>query len=187
MLSSLSARAGTVLLLSALTAGVTAPAALADGNGTEHLVVTQTDYFPKPGDDPGTFYGLFSLDGACGFPSAGFSQSDTETFFIAQHENGRTGFKYNSVGKIDDEPWTFTANNADGTPLTTFAGTADEVATAVGTDNGATPRSVNYTFDGTAADPAGRRLRLIVKGVLRTAADGSITRFDWGVQACQLH
>jgi hypothetical protein len=46
---------------------------------------------------------------------------------------------------------------------------------------------VNYTFDGTATDPSGQRLRLIVKGVLRTDADHMITRFDWGVQSCQVH
>jgi hypothetical protein len=156
-------------------------------NATDHQVVTQTDYFPKPGDDPGSFYGIFSLDGACGFPSARFRQSDTETFFIAQHENAATGYRYNAVGKIDDEPWTLTPLAADGTPLPAFSGTADEVATSRGIDDGMTPLSVNYTFDGTATDPSGQRLRLIVKGVLRTDADHMITRFDWGVQSCQVH
>jgi hypothetical protein len=181
------ARAATVAMISALAAAASAPAAGADSNGTDHFVVTQTDYFPKPGDDPGTFYGIFSLDGACGFPSASFTQSDTETFFVAQHQNGQTGYKYNSVGKINDEDWTLTPKSADGTVLPRFSGTADEVATAVGTDNGATASSVNYSFDGTAANAAGHRLHLIIKGVLRTGADGSVTRFDWGVQACQVH
>ena len=179
-------RAATVAITAALSAAGTAPA-VAESNGTQHLVMTQTDYFPKPGDDAGTFYGIFSLDGACGFPSASFTQSDTETFFVAQHENGQTGYKYNSVGKINNELWSFTPRNSDGTVLPTFSGTADEVATAVGTDNGATPSSVNFTFDGTAANATGQRLHLIVKGVLRTASDGSVTRFDWGVQTCQVH
>jgi hypothetical protein len=179
-------RAATVAVVAAMSAAGTAPA-VADSNGTQHFVATQTDYFPKPGDDASTFYGIFSLDGACGFSSASFTQSDTETFFVAQHQNGQTGYKYNSVGKIDDERWTFTPKNPDGTVLPTFSGTADEVATAVGTDNGATPSSINFSFDGTAASAAGQRLHLVIKGVLRTARDGSVTRFDWGVQGCQVH
>ena len=167
--------------------GLSSPAAADPGNGTQHLVLQQTDYFPKPGDDASTFYGIFSLDGACGYPSATFSQSDTERFFVAQHLTAATGYKYNSVGKIDDEPWTFTPVAADGTVLPTFSGTADEVATAVGIDNGATPLSVNYSFHGTATDPAGQRLDLVVKGILRTDADHNITRFDWGVQSCNVH
>ena len=156
----------------------------ATDNGTDRYVAQQTDYFPRPGDDPSTFYGIFSLDGVCGFAHATYSQSDTETFFIAQHENAQTSYKYNAVGKIDDEPWTITPVAADGTVGTTFSGTADEVATSRGFDNGSMPTSVNYTFDGTATNSAGRRIHLVVKGVMRTAADGTITRFDWGVQSC---
>ena len=159
----------------------------ASETATQHYVAQQTDYFPKAGDDPSTFYGIFSLDGVCGYAHADYTQSDTETFFIAQHNNGMTGYKYNAVGKIDDEPWTLTPVTADGTRLSTYTGTADEVATSTGTDNGSMPRSVNYTFDGTATNAAGQQLRLLVKGVMRTDSDGNISRFDWGVQSCQLH
>ena len=76
----------------------------ASETATQHYVAQQTDYFPKAGDDPSTFYGIFSLDGVCGYAHADYTQSDTETFFIAQHNNGTTGYKYNAVGKIDDEP-----------------------------------------------------------------------------------
>ena len=164
------------------------PKAHAAGDtATQHYVAQQTDYFPKAGDDPSTFYGIFSLDGVCGFAHADYTQSDTETFFIAQHNNGTTNYKYNAVGKIDDEPWTLTPVTADGTRLGTFAGTADEVATSVGVDNGSAPRSVNYTFDGTATNADGQRLRLLVKGVMRSDSDGNVTRFDWGVQSCTVH
>jgi len=162
-------------------------AAANDNNGTQHFVAQQTDYFPKPGDDPSTFYGIFSLDGVCGFAHANYTQSDTETFFIAQHENGATNYKYNAVGKIDDEPWTITPVDDNGVVGSTYSGTADEVATSKGGNDGMAPTSVNYTFGGTATNAAGERIHLIVKGVLRADDQGNITRFDWGVQSCQLH
>jgi len=151
---------------------------------TDHYVATQTDYFPKSGDDPSTFYGIFSLDGVCGFPHAVYTQSDTETFFIAQHNNGQTSYKYNAVGRIDDEPWSLTPVTGDGATGSTYYGTADEVATSTGYADGAMPTSVNYSFIGTATNNAGHRLHLVVKGILRTDSDGTITRFDWGVQSC---
>ena len=154
---------------------------------TDHFVATQTDYFPKAGDDPSTFYGIFSLDGVCGYAHAFYTQADTETFFIAQHNNGATSYKYNAVGKIDDEPWTITPVTTDGTSLATFSGTADEVATSVGVNDGTMPLSVNYSFIGTASNSAGQTLHLVVKGTLRADADGTITRFDWGVQSCTVH
>lgn len=153
---------------------------------TDHYVATQTDYFPKPGDDPSTFYGIFSLDGVCGFPHATYTQSDTETFFIAQHNNGETSYKYNAIGRIDNEPWTITPVSADGTAGSPYTGTADEVATSTGYADGALPTSVNYSFVGTATNRDGQRLHLVVKGVLRADSDGTITRFDWGIQSCQL-
>ena len=159
----------------------------ASTTATDHYVATQTDYFPKAGDDPSTFYGIFSLDGVCGFAHADYTQSDTETFFIAQHNNGQTSYKYNAVGRIDDEAWSITPVSADGVAGATFSGTADEVATSTGYADGSMPTSVNYSFDGAATNPAGQRIRLVVKGVMRTGSDGDITRFDWGVQSCQLH
>lgn len=159
----------------------------ASSTATDHFVATQTDYFPKAGDDPSTFYGIFSLDGACGFAHARYTQSDTETFFIAQHNNGQTSYKYNAVGRIDDEPWTITPVSEGGVVGPTYAGTADEVATSTGYADGAMPTSVNYSFIGTATDLAGERLHLVVKGVLRTDNDGNITRFDWGVQSCTVN
>ena len=152
---------------------------------TDHYVATQTDYFPKPGDDPSTFYGIFSLDGVCGFAHALYTQSDTETFFIAQHNNGETAYKYNAVGRIDDEPWSITPVSADGVVGTTYTGTADEVATSTGYAEGAMPTSVNYSFVGSATNSAGQHIRLVIKGVLRTGSDGTVTRFDWGVQSCR--
>lgn len=152
---------------------------------TDHYVATQTDYFPKPGDDPSTFYGIFGLDGVCGFAHARYTQSDTETFFIAQHNNGRTNYRYNAVGRIKDEPWSITPVSADGVVGATYYGTADEVATSTGYADGAMPTSVNYTFVGTATNAAGQSLRLLVKGILRAGSDGSVTRFDWGVQSCR--
>ena len=154
---------------------------------TDHFVVQETDYFPKAGDDPTTFYGIFSLDGACGYDHVAYSQSDTETFFVAQHNTAQTGYQYNSVGKIDDEAWTFSPLDANGDPITTFAGTADEVATATGLDNGTMATSVNYSFVGTASDPGGRVVHLVVKGILRTDSEHNVTRFDWGVQSCVVH
>lgn len=171
----------------ALTAALPVTAHADSTTGTDHFVATETDYFPKAGDDPSTFYGIFSLDGVCGFAHANYTQRDTETFFVAQHNNGVTGYKYNAVGKIDDEAWSITPVTADGTVLPSYVGTADEVATAVGVDNGATALSVNYSFVGTATNPSGERLHLIVKGRLRTDSDHAITRFDWGVQSCTLH
>src|SRR5437868_3876074 len=144
--------------------------------GTNHYVAQQTDYFPRPGDDPSTFYGIFSLDGVCGFAHATYSQSDTETFFIAQHQNATTSYKYNAVGKIDDEPWTITPVAADGQAGDTFTGSADEVATSRGYDGGAMPSSINYTFDGTATDINGHHIHHIVKGTLRADAGGNVTR-----------
>ena len=154
--------------------------------GSDHFVVTQTDYFPKAGDDATTFWGIFSLDGACGFTSSTFTVADTETFFVTQHNNGATGYKYNSVGRIDNEAWTLTPRTAAGTVLPTFSGTADEVATATGTGGGTTPTSVNFGFHGKASNAAGRTLDLVIRGVFRTDKDGNLTRFDWGVQSCTL-
>jgi hypothetical protein len=161
------------------------PANAASTNATDHFVATQTDYFPKAGDDPSTFYGIFSLDGVCGFAHATYSQSDTETFFVAQHNNGQTSYKYNSIGRIDNEPWTITPVSADGTAGSTYAGTADEVATSTGYADGGVPTSVNYSFIGNATNPEGQRIHLVVKGILRSDSTGEITRFDWGVQSCQ--
>ena len=181
--------AAAVPVVAALAAPAAAHAALrtAESQGSDHFVATQTDYFPKAGDDATTFWDIFSLDGACGFASSTFTVADTETFFVTQHNNGATGFKYNSVGRIDNEAWTLTPRTADGTVLPTFTGIADEVATATGTDGGATPTSVNFGFHGTASDPTGRTLQLVIRGVFRTDKDGNMTRFDWGVQSCQLH
>jgi hypothetical protein len=178
--------AAAVPVVAALAAPAAAHAALrtAESQGSDHFVATQTDYFPKAGDDATTFWDIFSLDGACGFASSTFTVADTETFFVTQHNNGATGFKYNSVGRIDNEAWTLTPRTTDGTVLPTFTGTADEVATATGTDGGATPASVNFGFHGTASDPTGRTLQLVIRGVFRTDKDGNMTRFDWGVQSC---
>ena len=178
--------AAAVPVVAALAAPAAAHAALrtAESQGSDHFVATETDYFPKAGDDATTFWDIFSLDGACGFASSTFTVADTETFFVTQHNNGATGFKYNSVGRIDNEAWTLTPRTADGTVLPTFTGTADEVATATGTDGGATPTSVNFGFHGTASDPTGRTLQLVIRGVFRTDKDGNMTRFDWGVQSC---
>jgi hypothetical protein len=185
-------RAARLALLAAaipLAAGLAAPAAAhaaasPNSQGSDHIVITDTDYFPKAGDDATTFWGIFSLDGACGFTSSTISIIDTETFFVTQHNNGTTGLKYNSVGRIDDEAWTLTPTTADGTVLPTFTGTADEVATATGTGGGAIPSSVNFGFHGSATNAAGRTLQLVIRGVLRTDKDGNVTRFDWGVQSC---
>ena len=190
-------RAARLALLAAalpLAAGLAAPAAahaavrtavrVGSTQGSDHMVITNTDYFPKAGDDATTFWGIFSLDGACGFASSTISIVDTETFFVTQHNNGATGLKYNSVGRIDDEAWTLTPTTTDGTVLPTFTGTADEVATATGTGGGAIPSSVNFGFHGSATNAAGRTLQLVIRGVLRTDKDGNVTRFDWGVQSC---
>ncbi len=181
--------AAAVPLVAALAAPAAAHAALrtAESRGSDHFVVTDTDYFPKAGDDATTFWDIFSLDGACGFASSTFTVADTETFFVTQHNNGATGFKYNSVGRIDNEAWTLTPTTADGTVLPTFSGTADEVATATGTGGGTSPTSVNFGFHGTASDATGRTLQLVIRGVLRTDKDGNLTRFDWGVQSCTIH
>jgi hypothetical protein len=185
--------AGPALIASAVlgaalpiaTALVVPPAAHADTTqGSDHFVVTETDYFPKAGDDATTFWGIFSLDGTCGFASSAFTVADTETFFVTQHTNGATGYKYNSVGRIDNEAWTLTPRTADGTVLPPFSGTADEVATATGTGGGSVPTSVNFGFHGTASNAAGRTLDLVIRGVLRTDKDGNVSRFDWGVQSC---
>ena len=169
------------------TALVVPAAAHADSTqGSDHFVVTETDYFPKAGDDPTTFWGIFSLDGACGFASSSITINDTETFFVTQHNNGATGFKYNSVGHIQNEAWTLTPRTADGTVLPTFTGTADEVATATGTGGGFVPTSVNFGFHGKATDTTGSTLQLVIRGVLRTDEDGNVTRFDWGVQSCSV-
>jgi hypothetical protein len=156
-------------------------------SGSDHFVVTETDYFPKAGDDATTFWDIFSLDGACGFASSTFTVADTETFFVTQHNNGATGYKYNSVGHIQNEAWTLTPRTADGTVLPTFSGTADEVATATGTGGGSSATSVNFGFHGKASNSAGRTLDLVIKGVLRTDKDGNVSRFDWGVQSCNVH
>ena len=181
--------AAAVPLVAVLAAPAAAHAALrtAESQGSDHFVVTETDYFPKAGDDATTFWDLFSLDGACGFASSTFTVADTETFFVTQHNNGATGFKYNSVGRIDNEAWTLTPRTADGTVQPTFSGTADEVATATGTGGGSSPTSVNFGFHGKASDPTGRTLDLVIRGVLRTDKDGNVTRFDWGVQSCNVH
>ena len=181
--------AAAVPVVAVLAAPAAAHAALrtVESQGSDHFVATETDYFPKAGDDATTFWDIFSLDGACGFASSTFTVADTETFFITQHNNGATGFKYNSVGRIDDEAWTLTPTAADGTVLPTFSGTADEVATATGTGGGTSPSSVNFSFHGKASDSGGRTLQLVVKGVLRTDKDGNVSRFDWGVQSCTIH
>jgi hypothetical protein len=163
-------------------------AAQADSTqGSDHMVLTDTDYFPKAGDDGTSFWGIFSLDGACGFASSTISIVDTETFFVTQHNNGATGLKYNSVGHIQNEAWTLTPTTTDGTVLPTFTGTADEVATATGTGGGTVPSSVNFGFHGSATNAAGRTLQMVIRGVLRTDKDGNVTRFDWGVQSCSVH
>ena len=176
-----------------IAAGIAAPAAAhaalraavhADSQGSDHMVLTDTDYFPKPGDDGTSFWGIFSLDGACGFASSTISIVDTETFFVTQHSNGATGLKYNSVGHIQNEAWTLTPTTTDGTVLPTFTGTADEVATATGTGGGTAPSSVNFGFHGSATNSAGRTIQLVIRGVLRSDKDGNVSRFDWGVQSC---
>lgn len=181
--------AAAVPLAAGVVAGVAAPSAahaavrVAASQGSDHFVVQETDYFPKAGDDPGTFWGIFRLDGACGFASSTFTVADTETFFVTQHQNGATSLKYNSVGLIRGEQWTLTPTAADGTVLPTFSGTANETATATGTGGGTTPTSVNFGFEGSASDAQGHTVHLVVRGVLRTK-DGDVTRFDWGVQSC---
>jgi hypothetical protein len=171
-----------------LAAAVAVPtAARADsGQGSDHFVVQETDYFPKAGDDASTFWDIFSFDGACGFASATFSVQDTETFFVTQHDNGTTGLKYNSVGLIRGEQWTFTPTTADGSTLPTFSGTANETATATGTGGGGSPTSVNFGFEGSASNSVGQNLHLVIRGVLRTDKDGNVSRFDWGVQSCSV-
>ena len=164
-----------------------AAAAWADTGGTpgaEHLVYTETSAYPGPGDDPNSFYGIFRLDGACGFPAAQFAQSDTENFYITQHDAGAAAGDWQARAIIDDEAWSFVAEDADHNPVTTFKGTADELVTARGDDSPQGYHSINYRFDGTASDGAGHTLHLIVKGRLRSGRDSNITRFDYAVQTC---
>ena len=155
--------------------------------GAEHYVHTETSAYPGPGEDPNSFYGIFSLDGACGFASARFAQSDTEDFYITQHENGAAAGQWQARAVIADEPWTFVAENSDHSPVQRFTGTADEFVTARGDETPQSYQSINYRFDGTATDDAGHTLHLIVQGRLRTDRSDDITRFEYGVQACTVH
>jgi hypothetical protein len=167
----------------------TSPAWAATGTtpGTEHFVHTETSAYPGPGDDPNSFYGIFSLDGACGFASARFAQSDTENFYIVQHDDGAAAGDWQARAIIADEPWSFVAEDADHYPVATFNGTADEFVTARGDDSPQGYHSINYRFDGTAVDAAGESLHLIVQGRLRSDQADQITRFDYHVQSCTLH
>jgi hypothetical protein len=126
----------------------------------------------------------WSVNAADAAPTTSPNPPPKGTTAVTQHNNGATGFTYNSVGRIDNEVWTLTPRTADGTVLPTFSGTAYEVATATGTGGGSTPTSVNFGFHGKATDTIGRTLQLVIKGVLRTDKDGNVTRFDWGVQSC---
>lgn len=155
--------------------------------GVEHFVHTETSAYPGPGDDPNSFYGIFSLDGACGFTSARFAQNDTENFYVTQHDNGAAAGDWQARAIISDEPWSFVAEDADHTAVATFTGTADEFVTARGDDSPEGFHSINYRFDGTAVDATGRSLHLIVQGRLRSDQAGQVTRFDYDVQSCTLH
>lgn len=159
----------------------------ADTPGTEHFVHTETGAYPGPGDDPNSFYGIFSLDGACGFASARFAQSDTENFYITQHDNGAAAGQWQARAVIADEPWSFVAEDADHQAVQVFSGTADEFVTARGDETPQGFQSINYRFDGTAVDDAGHSLHLIVSGRLRTDRADQITRFDYSVQTCTVH
>ena len=173
-------------------AALLAPAAIAWADtggtpGTEHFVHTETDAYPGPGGDPNSFYGIFSLDGACGFAHAEFAQSDTENFYVTQHDNGAAAGDWQARAIIANEPWSFVAEDADHNPTVTFKGTADEFVTARGDDSPQGYQSINYRFDGTASDAAGHTLHLIVTGRLRSDRTGDVTRFDYAVQTCTVH
>ena len=172
-----------------LTATVLLPtAARADqAPGTVHFVHRESSAYPGPDDDPNSFYGIFSLDGSCGFESARFAQSDTETFYITQHESGAAAGDWQARAVIADEPWSFVAEDADHHPIRTFTGAADEFVTARGDDSPQGYHDLDYRFDGTASDDAGHALHLIVKGRMRSDQSGQITRFDYDVQTCTVH
>ena len=101
-----------------------------------------------------------------------------------QHDAGVAAGDWQARAIIDDEAWSFVAEDADHNPVTTFKGTADELVTARGDDSPQGYHSINYRFDGTASDGAGHTLHLIVKGRLRSGRDSNITRFDYAVQTC---
>lgn len=179
--------AGGIAAAALLAPTATAWADTGGTPGVEHYVHTETSAYPGPDDDPNAFYGIFSLDGACGYPSAQFAQSDTENFYITQHDNGAAAGNWQARAIIADEPWSFVATDADHNPINTFQGSADEFVTARGADTPQGFQSINYRFDGTASDDAGHALHLIVTGRLRTDRDENVTRFDYAVQTCTVH
>ena len=180
------ALASTIAALAVLAPTTTSFADTGGTPGAVHFVHTETSAYPGPGDDPNAFYGIFALDGACGYPSARFAQSDTENFYVTQHDNGAAAGTWEARAIISDEPWSFVGEDAAHNPTTVYQGTADEFVTARGADSPQGFQSINYRFDGTASDPAGHVLHLIVQGRLRTDPVGDITRFDYFVQSCTI-
>lgn len=165
------------------------PADGANSNGTIRFVEVVSGSYPNQDDDPETFYGLFSLEGACGFHRARIALDYTESFFIALHQKGTRAGGYNALGKIEDEAFSFEALDADGEVVKTYTGSADEHATAVGSvdQDGQTLQHSNYSFMGTATSEDGSSLRLVVKGRYRTdPRTGELRRFDYGIQSCRV-
>lgn len=180
-----------VAAVAALTpAGWSSAFARSDGSaGTIRLVVVESGTYPSAGDDPETFYGLFSLEGACGFDRARITLQYTESFFVALHQRGTRAGGYNGLGRIDDEAFTLEVLDAAGNVLKTYTGTADEHATAVGiiTDDEQTLQHSNYSFIGTASSGDGSTIRLVVKGRYRTdPQSGELRRFDYGIKSCRV-
>ncbi len=158
-------------------------------NGTIRFVEVVSGSYPAADDDPETFYGLFSLAGACGFERARIALEYTESFFVALHQGGAPAGGYNAVGKIVDEAFTFEVLNDSGEVVDTYTGTADEHATAVGTvtEEGQELRHSNYSFVGTATNDEGSALRLVVKGRYRTdPRTGELRRFDYSIHSCRV-
>lgn len=157
--------------------------------GTIRLVVVESGTYPSAGDDPETFYGLFSLEGACGFDRARIALQYTESFFVALHQGGTRAGGYNGLGRIDDEAFTLEVLDADGNVLQTYTGTADEHATAVGitSDDGQALQHSNYSFLATGSSGDGSTIRLAVKGRYRTDPQtGELRRFDYGIKSCRV-
>ncbi|HEV2070982.1 MAG TPA: hypothetical protein VGR26_14425 [Acidimicrobiales bacterium] len=165
------------------------PAEGMTSNGTIRFAEVESGSYPSQDDDPETFYGLFSLEGACGFDRARIALDYTESFFIALHQKGTRAGGYNALGKIEDEAFSLEVLDANGAVVRTYTGSADEHATAVGSvdQDGQTLQHSNYSFMGTATSDDGSSLRLIVKGRYRTdPRTGELRRFDYGIQSCRV-
>ena len=138
--------------------------------------------------NPETFYGLFSLEGACGFERARIALDYTESFLVGLHQRGASAGQYNAVGKISDEAFTFEVLDTAGAVVDIYTGTADEHATAVGvvTEDGQELYHSNYSFVGTATNGIST-LRLRVRGRWRTdPRTGELRRFDYAITSCRV-